>query len=370
MWLLYRRKISFSYVIYYYLVAFIMALPWFIRNFLVFGSTSTAVTAGYKSPFMLITSLTSKIAPFLNWNLTYFAYILIGSGVLFFLCFIALRKTNDESLKQLGLITLIYTFFTVIIAANLSTNYKFYLMHIISPYILPGRIIGRYVDFVLPIIIVLGYISYNKINFTKLDILISAVLSLFSLQLISNSLFPLNNSSLSILGLVQKVFSYLFYDGIRYDIFLLFLSTLLIAIFLIGFLILIIFNKKLALYLALMFLFLSSILSYSMIVWNSNIWYSSDQNLISDYIRDKFSPEQAVIIDKNYCMEAINKWILNTNLCDKGNYASLIGFFIINPVTGGNYSYLEKGDVFISREQFNNLNKVYQSPNNIFVYTI
>ena len=368
LWLKYRKEIKFKNVLIYYFTIALFVVPWMLRNFLSFGRNVNSLTGGYRSPWMLFDSLTTKIVPFLNWNVIYWSYLLVGCGVLFFIYLFLFKKAKDKSLEKASLITILFTFFTIIIAANLSTNYKYYLGHLISQSLLPGRIVGRYVEVVLPLIIIIGYIIFDKIKnykFSKLYLISIATLFLFSTQLMSNALFPLNNGAFSLFGLLQKAVGFLNFSSSP-TILLLILSSIMF-LFLIFYLFFIV-KKKTLVKFALFFILLNSLSGFAMVAWNGNLWYNSDQIAVSDYVNKYVSHDSTVFIDKNYCQKVINKNELNDNLCDSGNYASLMGFFITNKIKVGEVVDINNGDVFVSKSNVKELNKLFVTENGIVIY--
>ena len=228
---------------------------------------------------------------------------------------------------------------------------------------------GRYVEVVLPLIIIIGYIIFDKIKnykFSKLYLISIATLFLFSTQLMSNALFPLNNGAFSLFGLLQKAVGFLNFSSSP-TILLLILSSIMF-LFLIFYLFFIV-KKKTLVKFALFFILLNSLIGFVMVAWNSNLWYDTDQIAVSDYINNNVAHDSIVFIDKNYCQKVINKNELNDNLCDKGNYASLMGFFITNKIKVGEVVDINNGDVFISKSDVQELNRLFVTDNGIVIYS-
>ncbi len=344
-------------------------LPWFLRNSLIYGFGINSVLGGYSTHLSgggRITENLGALLPFLSWILVYAGYIILASGILFFVFSIFCLKQASIKRKNLFTLMLIIVFsliFTILLAsyfsatANISTEllYKTFL-----PW-LTGRIMGRYIDHVLPLIIIGGFIGFSFYKDKQKDlvkyILYVLPFAVFSLQSIFFPLFPVNNISLVHLGVLKYALDYLLYHNVgvfSYAVF--FVLSLLTLIFASAFIIFSIFDritlKNLFLYSSLFFLIVS-ILAFSVNYYNSNkYWYSSDQMQMGLWINYNIRERSVFLIDMRD-QGKIEKLNQNSTyeLFADGSFASTVDFWINQKVIIGDVNNLSGVDYIISRSK-------------------
>ncbi len=170
----------------------LIILPWLIRNALLFGFSMKGMLGGYSNEVEVIETFQFSFTSFLSFIFIHFSYLIIASGIIFFvgsiilLCSFLNKKQLPEESKRLLIfasISWISAFLLVI-----TSSYHVYVTSImIEGY---HRIQGRYVDPVLPLFLIMGFIGLKQIlivqesKFFKkclfVSILISSFLLIFS----------------------------------------------------------------------------------------------------------------------------------------------------------------------------------------------
>ena len=177
---------------------------WLIRNGLLSGFSPDSLSGGYYTA-----EITNglKLSTILIWFLIYSGYLIITSGFVYSLGALNLLKARTKY-SDLMVISGLCIFMTLLIAANANAPGQ------ASTYVnwLLGRPIGRYMDMVLPLIIIMGIIAFEKLP-SKLNmksIVIVVLLLICSSFLYLFPLFPVNNLSLSWLGVLAELIKLVF----------------------------------------------------------------------------------------------------------------------------------------------------------------
>ncbi len=270
------------------LVSLITISPWLIRNVLTFGFSIQGML-GYS---LEVSSVKSNFSlPFiLYWILLYLSYLILASGILFFSYSIFIKKIKNENLNLLFIITFVSTILLIIISSIHSGSYPFKYYQWLT-----GRPFGRYIEEIIPLIILLGFIAINNkevsnfVNKKRYTItIIISLMFLASYPLVLNSLFPVNNSSLSYFGVLK------FFLNIDFIIILLFILS---PLFILKFYNLN-FNKIAKLFF--IFFLLVSILVTSINIYNSTSrWNTLEQTSLGKWLNSNTEKDAVFMFDRN-----------------------------------------------------------------------
>lgn len=272
----------------------------------------------------------------------YTGYIILSSLVIFFIGYLSaikLVKTNYK-LFVFAVLSSITILFSILVAIN----HGIFAESFIFPW-LGGRVLGRYVAAIFPLIIILGGIGIiKKAEVSKKFIIIISGILIFSANLLTIVLFPVNNMSLTYIGVIKAILERFF------SIF----PILITFAFIFGLLPFIFYKlyKKMSfkrvVSLATCFFILLGILNYSIIVFNSyTYWYKGDQMQLGIWFNNYDKKQSTVLFDIRDTGEKI--WKQNQNiLCDPN--ACIMGFWINDNILIGHPDEV-KADYIISRHE-------------------
>lgn len=313
--------------------AIFVSMFWFIRNKIVFGRffndkvmadvTSYAVRGNY-------------FLELINWCILYFDYLILASGIIFgVVMIISFVKWSDKPKeKTFYLLALLFIIFTILMAANHATGLQVYKTPISF---FSDRPLGRYIDVILPLVFLIGFMNfdrvYSKIN--KYTIIISLLLLLGG-QLAITPLLPVNNLSLTHIGIYKQIIEFITLHKANLD-FIFSWQTFIImslSLFYIGFLA--IFIKRLGIkkivYSFIVFFLLLNIANYGILYYNVNTnWYKTNTMQMGLYLNKiDNDPNKLVIIDSRDCGGKIFK--NGAGLCEDAttvqHLSSVTGTFI------------------------------------------
>lgn len=344
-------------------------LPWFLRNSLIYGAGINSIFGGYATQLSgegRITESFGAIMPFLSWVFVYAGYLILASGVIFpafLIFFLKKASVKRKNLFTLMLITISSLIFTILLASYFSATADISIGIIYKTFLpwLTGRIMGRYIDHVLPLIIIAGFVGFSFYNYKRKDLIKYTIylvpFAVFSLQSIFFPLFPVNNISLVHLGTLKYALDYFLYSNtgvFSYTAF--FVLALLMLISISAFIALSISGKitlkNLFVYSSLFFLMVS-ILAFSVNYYNSSrYWYSSDQMQMGLWINDNIRERSVFLIDMRD-EGKIEKSNQNSTyeLFADGSFASTVDFWVNQKVIIGDVNNLNGIDYVISRDK-------------------
>jgi asparagine N-glycosylation enzyme membrane subunit Stt3 len=335
---------------------------WIIFRAIKFGFTPEGILGEYA---LEITKQNSYyLLNLLYWILIYSSYLMLASMIIFsIMVFTKFKeKINDKKFLAL-LVIVIISIFTIILgaanhAAQSDAKENTYLSN------LNGRPIGRYVDTVLPLIFLIGLITYfkdhNKINkIAKILILIFVLISSILFYFI---LLPANNISLTIWGSIQLILNSSM--GIKGVILSLTLITLLSS-----YLIIRIYEKPIfklnILNLTFIFLIITNILAASATIYNSKVyWETNPQIQLSKWMNENINSKSTILIDQDYCGNLDKS--AHKVLCSNGKSTTLTGLWITNPIAINTLN-LTQADYIITLKELD-LELVKKTENNIYLY--
>ncbi|MBI2667378.1 glycosyltransferase family 39 protein [Candidatus Woesearchaeota archaeon] len=362
----------------YYLIPFLLVVsPWIIRNLFLFNNELGIISNHYLTKSFALPRPAHILILFtLVWTILYFGFMMLSSGVIFPLMHLKAIKKFFEDKKlfllllisyiSLGAVILVISRYNAGTAASNDILFRLY-----------GRPLGRHLDVILPLIILLGVISttfYNKIKENLFIPLIITTLSLlFSIRLVFFPLFPLNNLSLAWVGTLKYLIDFVFYGRQSTEIIFSMASFIIfIIIFLLIPIIIFILHKKDMLKINnvmkffVVFFLLVSLLNYGLTYYNSNIWYNGEQMQLGLWFND-YNPEISnILIDERDCTRKISKDD-QSSLCEPSKSSTIIGFWMNDNIIIGDVSNLKSKDFVITKHNLN-LELVKESKSGIKIY--
>jgi hypothetical protein len=351
-----RKQISLKNSTIFTIIFLAIMSIWFIRNGMLLGFTFEGLAGSYSREITTIKP-DNVLLNFTSWIILYLGGLLLATGGYFFINSLKTIKKITKKNKESIFITicLAISVFVILIAAN--HNLHINSIATLLPW-LTGRLIMRYVDILLPLIIILGFIGLKNKTKTKWPLnIILLITTILSTQLLFFPLFPSNNLSLTLIGVLQTIVPYLWIISI----------ILLICLLAIWFLQ----NKKTIVYLLLGLFIISSIFSYAITIYNvETYWYDSEQNELGLWINENIDQDKIIMldIDSEGKIEKLNQ----IYLYEKPNadlFFSILGFWVKNPTKVGSiededYDYFitsKELDMEIIKETENF--KIYPNPN-------
>lgn len=292
-------------------LSIILLIPYFIIR--------GGFLGGYEEYTDRISNGYIQIWEVLFWVIIYPFFVYL-QGFIFFTNS-AIKSIKNNPTTRLFVISIIGV---IILAVYHSMAYRIGFI----PYI-DGRPIGRYTSTILPLIVILGISNLKKYKISYLLAIPFSILMLFSL-------LPPNNIDTTWIG----IFS-IFIEN--YSI-----LTKIAINFLIAIMVIFSFNylrKYINLKRVILCLFLSNLVIFGVIAYNSNAYYYSRDDSQAGIYLNKVSPDSIIVIDEEGCTERFVKG--SGTLCDEKNKMSLIGFWNKNTIIG-NYT---QGDYFVSKKE-------------------
>lgn len=362
----------------YYIIPFLLIVsPWIIRNSFLFNNELGIISNHYLTKsFALPRPLYILILFTLLWIILYLGFITLSSGVIFPLMHLKTIKRFFEDKKlfllllisyiSLGIIILVISRYNAGTSASNDILFRLY-----------GRPLGRHLDAILPLVILLGVISttfYNKIKENLLvPIITLTIILLFSIRLVFFPLFPLNNMSLAWVGTLKYFIDLVFYGRQSTEIIFSMASFVIFTIlFLLIPIIIIILHKKDMLKINnvmrffIIFFFCVSLLNYGLTYYNSNIWYNGEQMQLGLWLNNYDPNISNILIDERDCTGKIFKDDQST-LCEPSKSATIMGFWLNDNLRIGDISNLNNVDFVITKHNMD-LKLVKESANGIKIY--
>ncbi len=322
------------------------------------------------------------VYPFFIWSISYLGFIILASGFIFVPLALLSLKIKNNKLNLFREISLITSILTLIVAANHHLRNKNYIYNLNDFIFVAGRPVGRYVDFLLPLIIILGFVmlNYYLINKNKTNkilgngIILSSFVMLISAHLITRSLTPFNNISLTIFGAIKYITNLIFYSNPYLNNFtlasfiiigIIFILTPLISYFILKKL-----NYRKIVSLLLIFMILNSSISLGAVYYaaKTSWYYDSEQRQLALYLNSLDEKRSKILIDErdhgdlsgdNYNLKALYS---GTN---QSKY-TIIGYWLNDELIIGNINNTN-ADYIISTYKLD-LDKVYETKNKIYLY--
>lgn len=336
-------------------------------------------------------SILHSLYPFIIWLITYTGALILSSLIIFPF-FMLYNKTENKKLAKLKVLSYSIIIPTLLIAANHHLRSAKYIYRANDWIFVSGKLIGRYIDFLIPLIIILGFIAFaeyrrnklikkDKKFFVILSILI-LVIVIASLHFLPRSLFLPNNPSLTWIGAMKQLIESLFYGKSLFavdnsvDPIINSASHILIPLFLIIFMLFIFkfllkINISRIYFLILIFIILVNLINFSVTYYNAKKWYESPQVKLSlwlnEHDKDKISN---ILIDERYYggLKRDNQTMLYV---DTGASAyTIIGYWLNDNLIIGNVNNLGNIDYVITRDNKLNFEIIKESENGIYLYEV
>ena len=362
-------KINRSLIVKKFFVSFcffiVIISPWMIRNFYLYGFNLKLLFGPYaQSALNIVTKF--KLMNYIIKFLVYISYLILASLIIF-----PFKLTSIFNKKNLNFLILLIPLLiaTLVIVANHGSRVVFFEWF-------TGRYIGRYVDFLLPLIFIGGFIGAERIKvINKATVAIFSFFLVIGSLLTLHSLFPLNNMSLTWAGVLKYIFEFFFYDKIDYSI-RLFTGSIIffIALFLLLFILLLFLEKTFSLKKLLpyffIFLILLNLLNYSVNYYDSKVnWYDQEQMQLSLWLNNYDSNKISnVLFDEESCGQLTKAE--QEKICGgAGNARTVIGYWLNDNIFVGDVSKAQEYDYVISKNELD-LPLIKKSGNGIYIYGI
>jgi len=351
---------------------------------------NTTLSELYIDRYLSLISSKDILAFFIKY-ISYFGFLLLSSGLILIIPFFISLKIKNEKLKLFRLISLIILGITLFISSIHALGSPRYFYSLSNIILVSGRAIGRYVDFCLPLMIILSLIGLNyyyknkdklKNDLLKNLTILSSIIMLITTSIILSPLVPLNNISLTFFGIIRYLIEIILYSNVSFEfgsklLPFLILSLIFILIPIITYYLLKKVSYKKFMSILLIILILSAFSSLFVVYYaaKTSWYYNSEQRELALYL-NKIDPQRSlVLIDERD----------NGDLVDAGkndpspgkNEKALYGGPRENPYTILGYwlnDELVIGDIkntnakYIISTYDLDLNKIYKTKNGIYIY--
>jgi hypothetical protein len=317
----------------------IVILPWIIRNGLLFGFNLASLLSIKNATTTGNIFTPEGLLAFLAWILLYIGFLVLASGVLFPLSSFSFFKTALKNKKTQVLFLLFLLTIGLYILAFSRYNATIVLYETSFNW-LTGRPLGRYIDVLLPLIFITGFIGFKfPLRINKIYLTLLALILAFSSQLIFFPLFPINNMSLVWLGLLTYVSKPLLLITLFFPPlpFILYYITKKL-------------NRNFLIALFMLFFLSLSLINYGINYTNSKTyWYEGDQMQMGLWLNENIPRDLNILFDERDCTKIITK--TNQGLCNP----SLIpaGFWVNNNIQIGDVFNPQNANLIISKHNLN-----------------
>lgn len=355
-----------------YLFIILAISPWVIARIFEHGFSLSGILGVYGKEVTSASRHSNFLPTFLNWLLIYPAYLILAIGIFPAFFIQALRKSQLAA--QLSLLAI---FFFVLVIAYASSGGP---AHPSFPWF-TGRPIGRYIEGLLPLAVLLAFSGVEQKPRSS-TIIVITILALLGTQLTLAALFPANNFSLTLLGITKsslaKIFLGTFTENPPFS-WLLFLTLASLIAAACTLMIVLITKRDLtikhfALFIAAFFL-LSTAASYAVIQYNSSTyWEQNEHTLLGKWFNQHNTlPNPTLLIDEKY-PGSIQKNNIQGIYQQLGTSSSSVaGFFMNTDIAVGNIqdafqeSSADSPDYLLTKDELP-LKLLYQTPSGIKLY--
>ena len=363
----------------------ILISPWLIRNYINFGPTVSGILEETVKD-NIESALSSEkhkgyyLFALFNWIIIHITALAISSGMFFFFSsFFAIRNNNDNNFKKFLILSFTSIITFILILANNSLGPQPTNLPKIFSYF-TGRPVLRYIDVLIPIIIIIGAIGLKKYyeqpnkKMLKKLILLSLPFFIISSQLTLTPLFPINNLSLTHLGIIKTAINFIIkvpleseFNPIVYSIMLIIFTTLPFLVFFTNKLDL---KKIISIVLVLNIVVL--ILNFGIDIYKTEVWKNNEQLNLGLWFNENGIKNFNVLFDiRNEGNHLTDKKALFKELKEKqykAQHLALIGFWMNDNLFFNNINKTEDIDYIISTYKLNF--PIVKKTENINVYKI
>ena len=274
----------------------------------------------------------------------YIGYIILSSLTIFSLASLSAIKSIKNNYRLFVFVTT--SFITILFSILVAINHGIFAESFTFPW-LGGRVLGRYVAAIFPLVFILGGIGIiKKQEISKKVLVVISLTLIFSANLLTIVLFPINNMSLTYIGIIKTILENLFSIQVIVGIFALIFGALPFIFYKI--------YKKMSFRqitsLTIIFFIILGVLNYSVIAFNSyTYWYKGDQMQLGIWFNNYDKKQSTVLFDIRDTGEKI--WKQNQEvLCDPN--ACIMGFWINDKILIGHPDEV-KADYIISKHELN-----------------
>lgn len=270
------------------LVFSIVICPWLVRNGLVFGFNLSGLFGSYTTAGLSV-PLAQQIPRLVFWFLLYISYLLVSTGFIFPIGM--MNMAFDKKYRHFVFISLL-----AIGTALLLSAYHDSLGFVMNPLFdwIVGRPIGRYMDFVSPLIIIAGVIGLQKkeLRLKKSVLFASVGFTALGFFLTIFSLFPVNNISLTLLGAVGEGAKILL--GLTPLTLFIVSGILLLALFAAVY-ILSQRSYRMSILVMILFFLITGVLAYGVSYYNASTFWMGDQTEMGIFMNE-YDPGHSIIL--------------------------------------------------------------------------
>src|SRR3989344_20768 len=356
-----NRKVILTKFLLSILFFLVIISPWVIRNFYLYGLDLRLLFGPYARSVENIV-IDFKLVNYIIRGLVYIGYLILASLIIFPIKFFNLFNRENMKFLVLFFSFLIVSLVIVVKHGRVVVFFEWFT----------GRYVGRYIDILLPLILIGGFIGSQVKKINKTAVFISGFLLIVASLLTLHSLFPVNNMSLTWVGVLKYIFEFIFFGKISHSIEF-FKSSLIFFVLFFLFLLLFLlylekkfsFNKLVPYFF--IFFILLNLLNYGIIYYDSKSnWYDQEQMQLglwlNKYDSDKVSN---ILFDIDNCGD-ISKYEQDRICGGKYYEKTIIGYWLNDNIVIGDVSNAVDYDYVISKKKLN-LPLIKESKN-IYIY--
>jgi len=356
------------------ITAVVISSPWIIYKIKNFGLSITSLMGAYSQEATAAVKYENYALAFINWIILYSGYLIIASGVILGLIAIANIRKDFKENKDFYILSGITIFLFIIIASNHASA----IVKIDSPFSwFTERPIGRYIETVLPIVMIIGFINIDKVkkeNFKKI-LWIGIPLFLITSQLTIAKLFLVNNLSLSHMGSVTYLINFILNSQLNpsfnwntFIIMAVIFMLVPIVIYLrrnkINF-------KNVSLITTSIFLILMIINSVTIVINTNDKWDKNEQMQMGKFL-DKYDPKISTILyDQDYegIMGYDNEDDVYDHFPNDNTFGAMSGFWLNDNLKVGDIEDVEGVDFIITRKELS-FKKLRETSHGVKLYEV
>src|SRR3990167_7154988 len=336
-------------------------LPWIIRNGLLFGFSFSGMLGHYSKEASLTLDVLSALPNVGSWFVLYISFVVLSSGIVLFLMSFNSLFSKDKKIRDFSILS----FLGLVILAGILAIPNISAVSYYESFFhwLIGRPVGRYIDLILPLFVILGVLGFKVYEKERRmfneSFLITLIFVLIGSTLLFFPLFPVNNMTLTWLGVSNSLLGYLYGKGLNTDFFLgsyiILMIILLIAVIIIYYLHYL-GKLKLRNILPLLFVFfiVTSLGVYGVNVYNSKKYWDDGELMKTGKWLNKYdNSEYPVLIDDKYEGKIWKEDQSSLYEGEGNNSVTVVGFFINNEIRIGDVENVEGFKYVISKGDLN-----------------
>lgn len=312
---------------------------------------------------------------FLFWFFAYAAYMAIATGFFPILKILNNPKLNSKKEKVFFTLFALTALAGLIMVAKHNINIALFNTTIFSW--LSGRPIGRYIEYLFPLIIIGGFASIKDSKINKKLTRTLCALCIVSITFLSTfTLLPVNNEAISLFGILRILYEcFVSTISLISAHYFLFIAINALLVILILWFVIRNYNKNILTLFLIIFFVATNAFNYAAVIENSKeYWYKGEQMQLGLWINDnKEFTNKTFLIDERYGGK-----IIKTNqdaLYEKGyikieSISTIIGFWLnYRTLLIGDVKNLKNVDYVISKSKLD-LPLIKQTKNGIYLYIV